>query len=315
LIWAIDLGASHYLYVLSLQNRRRQHRKMKGRLPMPPWQSETIHANNIRLHYYSLLAAGTATTRPALVLAHGITDNGYCWGRLAEVLAEGYDIYALDARGHGRSDRPPLGYSPADHAADLAGFIRALGLVEQGRQIGVMGHSMGADSAAHLAMIYPELLQTLILEDPPWHPLDQPDWEAQQAIRRQARAAQLEAWQQMTREKLLEHARNELAAWAPEEIPYWIDAKYEVSPLVNQFTPTRDWSVLARGLHCPTLLITGEPALGAIVTPEVAATIQELNPRVQIAHCTGAGHNVRREAFDQVHAAVAKFLAATLATS
>jgi len=45
-----------------------------------------------------------------------------------------------DARGHGLSNAPENGYSSSDHAADLAGFIDALGL----ERPAVGGHSMGA---------------------------------------------------------------------------------------------------------------------------------------------------------------------------
>lgn len=47
---------------------------------------------------------------------------------VSQVLEKDYDLIMMDARGHGLSDTPEMGYTPADRAADLAGFIQALGL-------------------------------------------------------------------------------------------------------------------------------------------------------------------------------------------
>nr|NIT54977.1 alpha/beta hydrolase [Fodinibius sp.]NIW43382.1 alpha/beta hydrolase [Gammaproteobacteria bacterium]NIW97335.1 alpha/beta hydrolase [Phycisphaerae bacterium]NIY23561.1 alpha/beta hydrolase [Fodinibius sp.] len=59
---------------------------------------------------------------------------------------------------------------------------------------------------------------------------------------------------------------------------------------------------------CPTLLVTGDPDLGAIVTPEVAEAIAGLQPQIQVAHIAGAGHNIRREQFERFLGAVTIFI-------
>src|SRR5688572_12373589 len=125
---------------------------------MDTWRSDFVEANGIRLHY-----TRTGGDGPPLVLAHGVTDNGLCWTPVAEALAPEYDVIMADARGHGRSDAPEHGYTPADQAADLAGLIAALGL---GRPI-LLGHSMGAITTLVLAGTYPQLPRAILLEDPP----------------------------------------------------------------------------------------------------------------------------------------------------
>ena len=65
------------------------------------WQAGDIVANGIRLHY-----TRTGGAKPPLVLAHGVTDDGLCWSRLAEALAPSFDVVMVDARGHGRSQAP-----------------------------------------------------------------------------------------------------------------------------------------------------------------------------------------------------------------
>ncbi len=65
------------------------------------WSDGYLHANGVRLHYYR---AVPATDKPPMVMVHGITDNGLCWATLALKLQDDYDVYLLDARGHGLSD-------------------------------------------------------------------------------------------------------------------------------------------------------------------------------------------------------------------
>ncbi len=56
-------------------------------------------------------------------------------------------------------------------------------------------------------------------------------------------------------------------------------------------------------------MLTGDPVLGAIVTPSVASAIAEANPRIQMHNILGAGHNIRREQFEAYMQVVGDFLA------
>ena len=78
------------------------------------WTSAYVETDRIKLHYHR-----TGGDKPALVLAHGLTDNGLCWTRLARALEAEYDLVMVDARGHGLSAKPRTDYTVGDHAADL----------------------------------------------------------------------------------------------------------------------------------------------------------------------------------------------------
>ena len=91
--------------------------------PPPPagWTDGYVSANGIRLHYWR-----TGGAKPALVLAHGSSDDALCWTNLARELTDRYDVIMFDARGHGLSD-PPTAADPVDvQVEDLAGLIKAL---------------------------------------------------------------------------------------------------------------------------------------------------------------------------------------------
>ena len=106
------------------------------------WTEKDVTVDGAQFHYYR---TGDGS-KPALVLAHGFSDNGMCWLPVARDLEADYDVVLPDARGHGKSPRVQPG-ERVDHAADLAGIIQALGLE---RPV-VGGHSMGGSTASVLA--------------------------------------------------------------------------------------------------------------------------------------------------------------------
>ena len=267
---------------------------------MTAWQSGDIVVNGLTLHY-----TRTGGAKPPVVLAHGFSDDGLCWTPVAEALAADYDVVMVDARGHGRSAAPEQGYGSADHAADLAGVIRALGL----KRPAVLGHSMGAASTLVLAGLYPELPRAILLEDPP------PWWitaEAGVPLTRQSpiRLGIIEL-KRKTREELIAHARSGSPTWPEAELGPWADAKlrFSFNILTADEPAAVDWPATVRRITCPALLITADPALGALVTPESAAELQALAPQMRIAHIAGAGHSIHREQFVRYMETVRGFMA------
>ncbi|MFH1084404.1 MAG: alpha/beta hydrolase [Chloroflexota bacterium] len=267
---------------------------------MTAWMAGDVVANGVRLHYHR-----TGGARPPLVLAHGITDNGLCWTPIARALEADYDVIMYDARGHGESEAPRQGFTWEDLAADLAGLIEALRL-EQPR---VLGHSLGAATAARVAAGWPGLVCRVALEDPPWRLASQTP---------QQRAEHAETWRNevlshhsRTPEELLAFVRQRSPNWPEDELPPWVIAKHQVHPIAIQVVHSDlgDWRETARRIACPALLITADPERGAIVTPEDAADAVRLMPQGHLVRIADAGHNIRRENRAAYLAAVRPFLA------
>lgn len=79
---------------------------------------------------------------PRVVLVHGFTQNGRCWGPLADWLAEEFEVVLIDAPGHGFS-----GHDDAD-LAEAASLI-----LEAGGKGSYIGYSMGARMLLHAALL------------------------------------------------------------------------------------------------------------------------------------------------------------------
>jgi N-formylmaleamate deformylase len=259
-----------------------------------------VQANGIEMYYRR-----TGGARPPVLLLHGLTDNGACWTRLARELEADYDLVMPDARGHGRSSVPDTGYSPEDRAADAVALIDALGLE---RPV-VLGHSMGGLTAALVAADRPEGVRGAILEDPAfvspegWASPMLPEWRAQHAVALR--------W---SLEEMIASGRSEHPGWPDDIFPTWARAKLETSLKAFDWfdLPPTDFRAIIARLGVPTLLITGEPALGAVVPAALAEELAALNPLLRVAHVPGAGHCIRYEQPERYATVVRAFLAEQL---
>lgn len=259
---------------------------------MGEWASGDVEVNGVRLHYHRTGGGG----RP-LVLLHGFSDSGLCWTRVARDLEGDYDVVMPDARGHGRSDRAGAGFDATGRAVDAAGLIRGLGL----DHVALAGHSMGAQTAAEIAATEPDLVACLILEDPPWR----------DAIRTApGRWDYIRRAQEMRREEVPAFLRELHPTWDDAEVDPWVDAKRQFDlSLLDAPRPgsSRPWREVAAAIRCPMLLLTADPDLGAIVTPEAGVEAARL-ARGRVERIAGAGHNIRREQYPAYRAAFVDFL-------
>ncbi|HCA84794.1 MAG TPA: alpha/beta hydrolase [Streptomyces sp.] len=99
---------------------------------------------------------------PPLVLLHALGETAADWSEVTADLSRHWRVYALDLRGHGRSDWPG-DYSLEAMRDDVLRFLDMLGL----DRVNVIGHSMGGVVAYLLAARYPERVGRLVLEDVP----------------------------------------------------------------------------------------------------------------------------------------------------
>ncbi len=96
-----------------------------------------------RIHY-EIEGAGEP-----LVLYHGLTGSGERWRDTGyTALGDSYRLIMIDARGHGRSDKPhePAAFGRRKQAADVVAVLDDLGIATTR----FWGHSMGGDVALTL---------------------------------------------------------------------------------------------------------------------------------------------------------------------
>jgi 2-succinyl-6-hydroxy-2,4-cyclohexadiene-1-carboxylate synthase len=97
-----------------------------------------------------------------LVLLHGFTGSMESWSPLAEILAQYYTVIRVDLLGHGATDAPldPGRYRMEAATPDLVKLLHALSAAP----VNLLGYSMGGRLALYLAVHFPEMVRSLILE-------------------------------------------------------------------------------------------------------------------------------------------------------
>ena len=107
---------------------------------------------------------------PALVLIPAQTGIWESYHKVMPALAQKFQVYVVEVRGHGQSSWTPGNYSWASVGGDLAVFLKQ---VVQ-RPAWVSGNSSGGILALWLAANVPELVAGIVLEDAPVFSVEMP---------------------------------------------------------------------------------------------------------------------------------------------
>ncbi len=112
-------------------------------------------------HYLNL--AQSERTGPPLMFLHGVSR---CWQdflSLMPMVASRWQVFGLDHRGHGRSDRQGKDYLVRHYLHDTCRTLKRH--LEEPTVL--FGHSLGALVALGAAATFPERVRAIVLEDPP----------------------------------------------------------------------------------------------------------------------------------------------------
>jgi acylglycerol lipase len=123
-------------------------------------------ARGVELFWQGWLPAGEATG--VLLLCHGLGEHSGRYGNVVEAVApDGWAVYGLDHRGHGRSGgrRAHLDRY-ADWLDDFDEFRRRVVARHPRLPVVLLGHSMGGQIALAYALDHGEGLRALVLSAP-----------------------------------------------------------------------------------------------------------------------------------------------------
>jgi 3-oxoadipate enol-lactonase len=135
--------------------------------------------DGLSIAYTLHAAARPVASRPRIALIHSLALDQSIWDGVVPRLTQHADVLTYDCRGHGRSGRPKMKFTPELFAADLA---RLLDHVNWPR-VALAGCSMGGCVAQAFAGVYPERVQALALIDTTaWYgPTAPTDWRERAA--------------------------------------------------------------------------------------------------------------------------------------
>ncbi len=228
------------------------------------------------------------------LLVHGLGSDARTMWRIGEHLAtEGWCAIAVDQRGHGRAPRTSS-YRIDDYARDLLA-------VPHDDPWGVaVGHSIAGANLVAASAMEPGFAERLVLIDPAL--------ATNPANREEIRANQIRNHRGLT----YAAQRESFPHWHDQDIELSVDAVRAASEfaLVHSVDDNPDWDVLAEAeaLTVPTFVLQGDPAVVARYTDEHAARIESANSLVTHSTISGTGHNVHRDAPDELCARLSAWL-------
>ena len=253
-----------------------------------------------------------AARRPTILMLHGGGQNRFSWKNTGQVLAnEGYHVVAMDARGHGDSDRAP----GADYAVDTltADVIHVLDAID--RPVVLIGASMGGLTGILVAeSAGPEKVTGLVLVDVV------PRYEKTGSARiRDFMIGNIHGFGS------LEEAADAVAAYLPHRSKprspeglrknlrlrdgrwhwHW-DPAFMTAPGDDPELRTDHFERAATNLTIPILLIRGK--LSDVVSPEGVRHFLATVPRAEFVELSNAGHTAAGDDNDAFSEAVVDFV-------
>lgn len=253
-----------------------------------------------------------------IVLFHGKNFNGAYWETTIDALTkEGFRVIVPDQIGFGKSTKPAYyHYTFQQLALNTKGLLEQLNV----EKTAVLGHSMGGMLATRFTLMYPDMVEKFILENPigleDWKlkvPYKEIDWWYQNELKKSyegIKKYQLESYYDGKWKPAYDEWVNLLAGWTLNEdyerIAWNAALTYDMiftQPVVYEF----------KNIKTPTLLIIGtrdRTALGKpLVSKEVRATMglydelgektKERIPNARLVEIPNIGHLPHIESFDK----------------
>jgi pimeloyl-ACP methyl ester carboxylesterase len=250
------------------------------------WETAFAPGRGVRLHVRRV----TDPAAPPVLLLHGLGVSGSVFQPFARYLLPELAAVVPDLRGHGLSDAPPSGYTPADYATDLVELIEQCELAP----VPIIGNSLGALVGLSLAEVQPELVRWLVLLDPPLDPERRnPDIEPVYRLRHAAPGE-------------LERFLGNAAFLAPQ-FRQASDAPFEAMLSAPAIRVPR--------LNTPVLLIQADPERDGVLGDDAAAAAVQTLGNARLVKIPHASHAVHGSHPSQVADAIRQFYSSEAGSS
>lgn len=281
---------------------------------VPPARLADPGGEFITLHDETLYVDHVPGSGEPVILVHGFGGSTVSWWQVIPALAEaGYDVYAVDLLGFGLSEKGwDHDYSHPAQAERLVALMDHWGL----ETATLVGHSMGGNVVAHVALAYPERVDRLVLVSAAIYGSSENMLPVPASLLDLPPARR---WAQVILRGALNSMAGDLLASAANDesvIPPEILAGYERALR----TPGWDTGLLAmtrdadrnglpapvNELRMPVLILWGQQ--DSWVSPEDGVRLEQEIPGAERLEFAGVGHLPMHETPDAFNAGLLEFL-------
>jgi N-formylmaleamate deformylase len=264
-----------------------------------PPESFFFRSGSLRLHAARHPGAGG---RPIVVVPGITTPAGafaFAGRRLAAVPTAG-DVYVLDMRNRGLSERAGPGvHRAADYADDVLALIEAAGL---DRPL-LVGHSLGARVVVAARARVPGSCAGVVAIDPPMSGPGRPPYPTGLDVF-------VNGIQDARRGLGAEQARKNYPTWSDEQVlarGEWLGSCDETGVVESySWFHLEAFEPIWQEVEPPALLLFGDNS--PVVTAGDAARLAEINPRAGVVAVAYCGHMIPWDNLDQTVTEISTFM-------
>ncbi|MDH3353899.1 MAG: alpha/beta hydrolase [Chromatiales bacterium] len=244
-----------------------------------------------------------------VLLVHGVASHSFLWDGIAELLAEKFDVIAIDLLGCGESDKPlDVDYSIAAQAEILMKFIDKLKLAP----LHLVGHDLGGGIVQIMAVTRPEQLIDLTLINPvgyDYWPVQPITLMRLPVIRSLTASIMNPHMLRMVIRRALfykERLTDDLMGkfWEPLQSQAGRDGFVRLIKAINNRLLT-DITGQLRQLKLSSLVIRGDA--DAYLSREITEKLAEDIPNARLAHITTGGHFIQLDEPEQLFKLLSDF--------
>ena len=269
----------------------------------------------VRIHY-----AEGPPNGPPLVLLHGLARDWRSFSVLLPELSSRFHVFALDLRGHGKSTHLPGSYRITEFARDVGMFLRTL--LPDG--VALFGYSLGGSVGMYVAADETCRITALVAGDTMISPVNfarsmyAPIFRQLHSIvirgGAQADVAReigkisfhVPGFDQTVRiEELPGNETEALMEWARGALQ--TDASALAMTIDESAFESWDAKTILPRISCPTLLLQGNPEMGAMLSDADVTMALRLLPRAECVRFPLLGHALFMQQAKPVLQAVTDF--------
>ena len=272
-------------------------------------KEQKINTGKLHLNYIETTGDGTP-----LLLLHGGSSRWQTFSSIISDLDKVAHVYALDLRGHGKSDRGN-DYKIQSYVEDVVMFIEK----HIQKPTVIFGHSLGGMVGIMLAAKHPSLVKGLIIGDSPFEAgILEPDKKDNAAM----------VWKEIIENSESAEEIAEALKTTKVQVPgkkgyveaqelFGADSPYfefmgvslsqndpmmlkSVTDKVDENFVDYQMEKLFPEIKCPVLVLQGDPEHGGLITDEDIDRAKKLLPSAQYYKCKNIGHGLYLEDKDQV---------------
>lgn len=221
---------------------------------------------------------------PPIVLVHGLGVSSRYMVPAAELLAEDFDVHAVDLPGFGLSFKPARALDVRDLARALAAWLAETALAGPV----LLANSFGCQVAAELAAERPELVDRLVLLAPTV------DAQARSTGRQALRWLLTVPWERLALQRVVARDYRDARVWRVRET-----ARFALADRIEEKLPR---------IGAPVLVVRG--SRDRVVPQRWAEQLAELAPAGRLSVIPGAPHCLNFSSPVEVAALVRGFVRA-----